>query len=116
MFRAKNLFTAQHLTKFTSLDLSTEIEEDYYKVVDFLERLMLFIFRGLNEHYNKETELIHKVYPVQPFKLPVNVPRLALTRSRYFVKLESLLEITMFLQPYKNKNCVSSFSKRYDLY
>ncbi len=77
VFRAEKSFTARHLTEFTGLDLEMEIEEDYHEVVDLLEMLMLFIFRGLNERYSKETELIGKVYPVQPFKLPANVPRLS---------------------------------------
>ena len=75
VFRAEKSFTARHLTEFTGLDLEMEIEEDYHEVLDLLERLMLFIVRGLNERYSKETELIGKVYPVQPFKLPTNVPR-----------------------------------------
>ena len=77
MFRAEKSFTARHLTEFTGLDLEMEIEEDYHEVVDLLEMLMLFIFRGLNERYSKETELIGKVYPVQPFKLPAKMPRLS---------------------------------------
>jgi aspartyl/asparaginyl-tRNA synthetase len=76
VFRAENSFTARHLTEFTGLDLEMEIEEDYHEVVDLLEEMMLFIFRGLGERYSKETELIGKVYPVQSFKLPEKVPRL----------------------------------------
>lgn len=77
VFRAEKSFTARHLTEFTGLDLEMEIEEDYHEVVDLLERLMLFIFQGLNERYRKETSLIGKVYQVQQFKLPANVPRLS---------------------------------------
>lgn len=76
VFRAEKSFTARHLTEFTGLDLEMEIKDDYHEVVDMLESLMLFIFRGLKERYSKETELIGKVYSVQPFKLPENVPRL----------------------------------------
>ncbi|KAL5348883.1 hypothetical protein ACLOAV_006308 [Pseudogymnoascus australis] len=76
VFRAEKSFTARHLTEFTGLDLEMEIEHDYHEVVDLLEALMLFIFKGLDERYKKETELISKVYPAQPFKLPENVPRL----------------------------------------
>ncbi|KFY17214.1 hypothetical protein V491_05075 [Pseudogymnoascus sp. VKM F-3775] len=76
VFRAEKSFTARHLTEFTGLDLEMEIEHNYHEVVDMLEALMLFIFKGLGERYKKETELIGKVYPAQPFKLPENVPRL----------------------------------------
>ena len=76
VFRAEKSFTARHLTEFTGLDLEMEIEQDYHEVVELLEMLMLFIFRGLKERYSKETELIRKVYPVHPFKLPTNMPRL----------------------------------------
>lgn len=76
VFRAEKSFTARHLTEFTGLDVEMEFEEDYHEVVDLLEMLMLFIFKGLQERYSNETELIRKVYPVQPFKLPENVPRL----------------------------------------
>jgi aspartyl/asparaginyl-tRNA synthetase len=64
------------LTEFTGLDVEMEFEEDYHEVVDLLEKLMLFIFKGLQERYSNETELIRKVYAVQPFKLPGKFPRL----------------------------------------
>jgi len=66
------------MTEFTGLDMEMEILEDYHEVVDMLERLMLFIFQGLNERYAKETELVRTVYAVEPFKLPEagNVPRI----------------------------------------
>ena len=55
-----------------------EILEDYHEVVDILEKRMLFIFIGLHDRYGKETELIRKVYAVEPFKLPAvsNIPRI----------------------------------------
>jgi aspartyl/asparaginyl-tRNA synthetase len=58
--------------------MEMEILENYHEVVDILEKLMLFIFNGLNERYGRETELIRKVYPVEPFKLPAvsSVPRI----------------------------------------
>jgi len=78
VFRAENSNTVRHLTEFTGLDMEMEILEDYHEVVDILEKLMLFIFNGLNERYGKETELIRKVYAVEPFKLPAvsNIPRI----------------------------------------
>jgi aspartyl-tRNA synthetase len=59
------------------------ILQDYHEVVDILEKLMLFIFNGLNERYSKETELIRKVYTVEPFKLPAipNIPRIEFSQG-----------------------------------
>jgi aspartyl/asparaginyl-tRNA synthetase len=78
VFRAENSNTARHLTEFTGLDMEMEILENYHEVIDMLERLMLFIFNGLEERYARETELVRKVYHVEPFKLPEEgkVPRL----------------------------------------
>jgi hypothetical protein len=63
--------------------MEMEILEDYHEVVDVLEKLMLFIFHGLNERYGKETELIRKVYVVEPFKLPEisNIPRIEFSQG-----------------------------------
>ncbi|KAI9708574.1 MAG: hypothetical protein M1820_003792 [Bogoriella megaspora] len=77
VYRAEKSFTSRHLTEFTGLDMEMEIEKDYHEVVDLLEMLMLFIFEHLYERYRKETELVGKVYQVQPFKLPTKVPRLS---------------------------------------
>lgn len=58
--------------------MEMEILQDYHEVVDMLERLMQFIFQRLNERYAKETELVRKVYAVEPFELPDagKVPRI----------------------------------------
>ena len=47
--------------------MEMEILEDYHEVVDILEKLMLFIFNGLNERYGKETELI--LYTATAFRI-----------------------------------------------
>jgi aspartyl-tRNA synthetase len=78
IYRAENSNTARHLCEFTGLDMEMEILDDYHEVFDMLERLMLFIFNGLNERYAKEIELVRNVYPLEPFKLPPadQVPRI----------------------------------------
>lgn len=78
VFRAENSNTARHLTEFVGLDLEMAFEEHYHEVVDLLEELMIFIFRGLQERYAKETDLVRRTYHVEPFKLPANgkIPRL----------------------------------------
>lgn len=78
IFRAENSNTARHLTEFTGLDLEMAFEEHYHEVVDMIEELMLFIFRGLRERYRKETDLVQKTYHVDEFKIPEKgkVPRI----------------------------------------
>ncbi|KAJ9658788.1 hypothetical protein H2201_007646 [Coniosporium apollinis] len=78
VFRAENSNTARHLTEFTGLDLEMAFEEDYHEVMDVLEGLMLFIFKGLRERYAKETELVRNTYNVEEFRLPEagKVPRI----------------------------------------
>ncbi|KAI9656941.1 MAG: hypothetical protein M1831_004489 [Alyxoria varia] len=79
IFRAENSNTNRHLCEFTGLDVEMAFEESYKEVLDLLEELMLFIFRGLAERYKKESELVRGVYNVQEFKLPApgqKVPRL----------------------------------------
>ncbi|KAF1810175.1 aspartyl-tRNA synthetase [Eremomyces bilateralis CBS 781.70] len=78
VFRAENSNTSRHLTEFTGLDMEMEFDEDYHDVITTLENLMLFIFKGLNTTYKRETELLQGMYGVEPFKLPEEgqVPRL----------------------------------------
>lgn len=78
VFHAENSNTVRHLTEFTGLDMEMEIPEYYHEVVDILEKLMLFIFNGLNGRYAKETELIRNVYAVESSKPPEisNIPRI----------------------------------------
>ena len=42
----------------------------YHEVVDLLEGLFVFIFRGLRERYAKELDIIRKQYLVEEFKIP----------------------------------------------
>ena len=78
IFRAENSNTIRHLTEFTGLDLEMAFEEHYHEVLDLLEELMLYIFKGLRTKYGKETDLVRETYRVEDFKLPDNgnIPRL----------------------------------------
>jgi len=58
------------MTEFTGLDLEMAIEEHYHEVVDLLEGLLLFIFRGIKERYSAEIEAVRKQYPSEDFLLP----------------------------------------------
>ncbi|KAK4543419.1 hypothetical protein LTR36_005562 [Oleoguttula mirabilis] len=78
VFRAENSNTARHLTEFVGLDMEMEFHKDYHEVVSLLEELMLHIFNGLRQQYQKETALLRELYHVEEFKLPEagKVPRL----------------------------------------
>uniref|UniRef100_L2GCZ4 Aspartate--tRNA ligase, cytoplasmic n=1 Tax=Colletotrichum fructicola (strain Nara gc5) TaxID=1213859 RepID=L2GCZ4_COLFN len=70
VFRAENSNTPRHLTEFTGLDLEQEIEEDYSEVMDTLENVLLYIFRGLKERCAEQIETVRAVYPSEDFLLP----------------------------------------------
>lgn len=81
VFRAENSNTARHLTEFVGLDMEMKFEENYHEVVEVLEGLMLFIFKGLKEEYAEQTELVRRwlgTEKVADFKLPEagKVPRI----------------------------------------
>jgi aspartyl-tRNA synthetase len=50
--------------------MEMEIEDSYVEVLDMIEGLMLYIFRGLEEKRSEEIELIRSVYPSEKFLLP----------------------------------------------
>ncbi|KAJ0371910.1 hypothetical protein COL154_000596 [Colletotrichum chrysophilum] len=62
--------TPRHLTEFTGLDLEQEIEEDYAEVMDTLENVLLYIFRGLKQRCPEQIESVRAVYPSEDFLLP----------------------------------------------
>ncbi|KAI4595451.1 hypothetical protein LQW54_007851 [Pestalotiopsis sp. IQ-011] len=70
VFRAENSNTPRHMTEFTGLDMEMEIEESYTEVLETIESLMLYIFRGLEEKRAEEIELVRSVYPSEKFLLP----------------------------------------------
>ncbi|KAI8168312.1 Aspartate--tRNA ligase [Colletotrichum sp. SAR 10_70] len=70
VFRAENSNTPRHLTEFTGLDLEQEIEEDYSEVMDTLENVLLYIFRGLKQRCPEQIESVRAVYPSEDFLLP----------------------------------------------
>lgn len=70
VFRAENSNTPRHMTEFTGLDLEMEIEESYVEVLEMLEGVLLYIFRGLAERCAEQIALIRTVYPSEEFLLP----------------------------------------------
>lgn len=70
VFRAENSNTPRHMTEFTGLDLEMEIEESYHEVLQMLEGVLFFIFRGLATRCADQIALIRTVYPSEDFLLP----------------------------------------------
>ena len=54
VFRAENSNTHRHLTEFTGLDLEMAFENNYHEVMDVIDKMFLFIFKGIQTNYKKE--------------------------------------------------------------
>lgn len=54
VFRAENSNTHRHLTEFTGLDVEMAIDNHYHEVLDLLDDLFKYIFKGLLERYKDE--------------------------------------------------------------
>lgn len=65
VFRAENSFTHRHLTEFVGLDLEMAFEEHYHEVLELIEEMFMFIFRGFETRYSKEIETVRYVYAVR---------------------------------------------------
>ena len=81
VFRAENSFTSRHLCEFTGLDIEMEIKEHFFEVLDVLGELFYFIFKGLNERYAKELEIVNNQYPFEPLVLTPEVLKLPWTEG-----------------------------------
>ena len=81
VFRAEPSFTSRHLCEFTGLDIEMEIKEHFFEVLDVLGELFYFIFKGLNERYAKELEIVKNQYPFEPLILTPEVLKLPWTEG-----------------------------------
>jgi aspartyl-tRNA synthetase len=61
VFRAENSFTHRHLTEFVGLDLEMAFEEHYHEVLELIEEMFMFIFKGFRERYSKEVEAVRYI-------------------------------------------------------
>ena len=68
VFRAEDSNTHRHMTEFIGLDLEMAIEEHYHEVMELLDSLFKFIFKGLKEQYAKEIETVNRQFPAEEFK------------------------------------------------
>ena len=58
VFRAENSFTHRHLTEFVGLDLEMAFEEHYHEVLELIEEMFMYIFRGFEKRYSQEIEAV----------------------------------------------------------
>lgn len=68
VFRAEDSFTHRHLTEFIGLDVEIAIKYHYHEVLDIIGDLFTQIFKGLEERYSNEIEIVRKQFPSEPFK------------------------------------------------
>lgn len=68
VFRAEDSNTHRHMTEFIGLDLEMAIEEHYHEAMELIDSLFVHMFRGLNEKYKNEIEVVRKQFPAEEFK------------------------------------------------
>jgi len=68
VFRAEDSNTHRHLTEFVGLDLEMAIKYHYHEVLDVFSNLFTSIFKGLEENYSEEIEIVRKQFPSEPFQ------------------------------------------------
>ncbi|THH16744.1 hypothetical protein EW146_g3944 [Bondarzewia mesenterica] len=81
VFRAEDSNTHRHLTEFMGLDLEMTIEEHYHEVMEMLDNLFKFIFKGLKENYKKEVETVGRQFPAEEFKWKEQTLRLTFAQA-----------------------------------
>jgi nondiscriminating aspartyl-tRNA synthetase len=68
VFRAEDSNTHRHLTEFVGLDLEMSFKYHYHEVMDTIGLLFTDLFKGLQEFYDTEIEIINQQYKIEPFK------------------------------------------------
>ncbi|ETI21771.1 aspartate-tRNA(Asn) ligase [Cladophialophora carrionii CBS 160.54] len=63
VFRAENSNTHRHMTEFTGLDFEMVFNHHYHEVLDFAEKLIVFIISELNSRYKDEIAVVQKFFP-----------------------------------------------------
>ncbi|EMD32133.1 hypothetical protein CERSUDRAFT_144292 [Gelatoporia subvermispora B] len=76
VFRAENSNTHRHLTEFTGMDLEMAFESHYHEVLDTIDEMFKYIFRGLQERYRTEIEAVKKQFPSEDVVILDETPRL----------------------------------------
>lgn len=68
VFRAEKSFTHRHLCEFVGLDMEMSIHESYHEVLDVIDRLFVYMFRGIESRCATELEKIKEQYPFEPLR------------------------------------------------
>ncbi|KAJ3113309.1 Aspartate--tRNA ligase, cytoplasmic [Phlyctochytrium bullatum] len=55
------------MTEFVGLDLEMAFHEHYHEVLDVLDELFVYLFRGLKERFAKEIAIVKRQYPFEDF-------------------------------------------------
>ncbi|WWC62427.1 aspartate-tRNA(Asn) ligase [Kwoniella dejecticola CBS 10117] len=67
VFRAEDSNTHRHMTEFMGLDLEMAFEEHYHEVLEVLDEMLKNIFKGLQQGFKHEIEVIKKQFPHEDF-------------------------------------------------
>ncbi|OSX66656.1 hypothetical protein POSPLADRAFT_1131534 [Postia placenta MAD-698-R-SB12] len=76
VFRAENSNTHRHLTEFIGLDLEMQFESHYHEVLDIIDRMFIHMFRGLQERFREEIEVVKVQFPHDDLVILDETPRL----------------------------------------
>lgn len=68
VFRAEDSNTHRHLTEFMGMDLEMAFDYDYHEVVQIICKTFIDIFKGFEDKYSKEIEVIRLQYKAEPFR------------------------------------------------
>ncbi|KAH3699237.1 aspartate--tRNA ligase, cytoplasmic-like [Dreissena polymorpha] len=68
VFRAEDSNTHRHLTEFVGADIEMCFNYHYHEVIDVLDQLFVYIFKGLRDRYSEEITTVGRQYPAEPFK------------------------------------------------
>ncbi|XP_062951015.1 aspartate--tRNA ligase, cytoplasmic isoform X1 [Cynocephalus volans] len=68
VFRAEDSNTHRHLTEFVGLDIEMAFNYHYHEVMEEIADTMVQIFKGLQERFQTEIQMVTKQFPCEPFK------------------------------------------------
>jgi aspartyl-tRNA synthetase len=83
------------LLQFTVLGIGMIFRDDYYEVVETIESMLVFVFRGLQERrqYRYLTEIVKRLYPTaRQFRIGLDeygkVPRITFIEAKRVLREE----------------------------
>uniref|UniRef100_A0A4X1SYR6 Aspartate--tRNA ligase, cytoplasmic n=1 Tax=Sus scrofa TaxID=9823 RepID=A0A4X1SYR6_PIG len=68
VFRAEDSNTHRHLTEFVGMDIEMVFNYHYHEVVEEIADTLVQIFKGLQERFQTEIQMVNKQFPCEPFK------------------------------------------------